>query len=182
MPVEDDGLDEVRRSHGIRGEFRPQLPVCSPGGYLRLAWLSRCAEIAVVPVDHGIEVVQDFTTSDQFQAPVLTTVGMAQMEAAILRVVDLLESRTITCRANDVEYFLPWIFLLTDGELSDMVEHAARDSGPALLTLPRGPDECDRRMRSLRGGLCAKKLIARMRSHPPDWRRGSTGCRRQPGH
>ncbi|MDZ4798955.1 MAG: VWA domain-containing protein [Bryobacteraceae bacterium] len=91
---------------------------------------SRRVEVAVVTFNSEIEVVLDFTTSDQFKAPVLSTTGMTHMGAAMNKALDLVESRKATYRANDIQYYRPWIFMITDGEpqgeTSDVVERAAR--------------------------------------------------------
>ncbi|MDX1979885.1 MAG: VWA domain-containing protein [Bryobacteraceae bacterium] len=82
----------------------------------RDALASRRVEVAVVTFDSEVKVVRDFTTADQFDAPVLTAQGLTHMGSAIQQALDLVEGRKATYRQNGVQYYRPWIFLITDGE------------------------------------------------------------------
>lgn len=62
-----------------------------------------------------VELVQDFVNIDQFEPPELTAMGLTPMGEAIDYALDLLESRKTTYRNNGIQYYRPWVFLITDG-------------------------------------------------------------------
>jgi uncharacterized protein YegL len=62
-----------------------------------------------------VELVQDFVTIDQLVPPQLTANGLTPMGEAISYSLDLLESRKLTYRNNGIQYYRPWVFLITDG-------------------------------------------------------------------
>jgi uncharacterized protein YegL len=83
-------------------------------------------EPAVVTFSDQVQVVCPFATMDQFVPPFLTTGGLTNMGAAILRGVDMIEERKRFYRNSGLPYFRPWIFLLTDGEPTDDWSMAAK--------------------------------------------------------
>jgi uncharacterized protein YegL len=91
---------------------------------------ARRVEVAVVTFDNTVQVVQDFTSPDAFEVPILRADGATHIGEAINRGLDLVEERKATYRAYDVSYYRPWIFLVTDGEPQgeppEAVERAAR--------------------------------------------------------
>jgi uncharacterized protein YegL len=62
-----------------------------------------------------VELTQDFVTIDQFDPPELSAIGLTPMGEAITYALDLLESRKETYRNNGIQYYRPWVFLITDG-------------------------------------------------------------------
>jgi uncharacterized protein YegL len=62
-----------------------------------------------------VQLAQDFVTIDQLQPPLLQAKGLTPMGEAITYALDLLESRKITYRTNGIQYYRPWVFLITDG-------------------------------------------------------------------
>ncbi|MGB7416381.1 MAG: VWA domain-containing protein [Thermosynechococcaceae cyanobacterium] len=62
-----------------------------------------------------VELVQDFVTIDHFIPPTLTAQGLTPMGEALSYGLDLLESRKQTYRNNGIQYYRPWVFLITDG-------------------------------------------------------------------
>lgn len=62
-----------------------------------------------------VQLVQDFVTIDQFVPPNLQAQGLTPMGEAITYALDLLEKRKITYRNNGIQYYRPWVFLITDG-------------------------------------------------------------------
>ncbi len=80
------------------------------------ALASRRVEVAVVTFGSEVQVVRDFTTADQFDTPTLTAQGYTHMGSAIQQALDLVEGRKVVYRSNGVQYYRPWVFMITDGE------------------------------------------------------------------
>jgi uncharacterized protein YegL len=79
-------------------------------------------EIAVVTFG-PVNVIQNFTTADQFRLPRLEAAGDTPLGAAVSRGLGLLKQRKEILRANGIKLFRPWIFLITDGEPTDNWSH-----------------------------------------------------------
>src|SRR5213595_2100797 len=77
---------------------------------------SRRVEVAVVTFNNEVQVVEDFITADQFEAPTLTAGGQTFMGTGINKALDLLQARKTQYRANGIAYYRPWVFMITDGE------------------------------------------------------------------
>ena len=75
---------------------------------------SLSVELAIVTFG-PVKLTQDFTTIDYFNPPVLKADAMTPMGEAIEFALDLLEKRKQTYKDNGIQYFRPWIFLITDG-------------------------------------------------------------------
>jgi uncharacterized protein YegL len=72
-------------------------------------------EIAIISFGAQVQVVQDFVTVDRFSPPVLQAEGETPLCTALVRALDLLQTRKERYRANGVPYSRPWVFLITDG-------------------------------------------------------------------
>lgn len=78
-------------------------------------------DIAVVTFGDGaVTAVHPFTSIQDFQPPLLSANGDTPMGEAILQGVDLIETRKKIYRDQGVNYYRPWIFMITDGEPTDM--------------------------------------------------------------
>jgi uncharacterized protein YegL len=85
---------------------------------------ARRVEIAVITFG-PVTVVTDFVTADQYQPTELVEQGDTPMGAAIERGLELIESRKQQYKANGVQYYRPWMFLITDGGPTDSWKPAA---------------------------------------------------------
>lgn len=87
-------------------------------------------EVAIITFNNDVDVVQDFVTADQFEPPSLSAQGLTCMGSAILQGLEMIEARKAQYRSNGVNYYRPWVFLITDGEPQgepdSVVEQAAK--------------------------------------------------------
>lgn len=83
-------------------------------------------EPAILTFGSDIQVVQDFGTVGTFNPPTLVAKGATRMGAAILQGIEMVEKRKEIYRKHVLEYYRPWIFLITDGAPTDSWEEAAR--------------------------------------------------------
>jgi uncharacterized protein YegL len=68
-----------------------------------------------------------FVTVDQFAPPALKTSGDTPMGEAMRRALDLLRERKEIYKRASLDYFRPWIFLMTDGQPTDRGWESAAD-------------------------------------------------------
>jgi uncharacterized protein YegL len=68
---------------------------------------------------------QAFVTADMFLPPVLDADGGTPMGEAIQRALALLRERKEIYKQNGLDYFRPWIFVITDGKPTDRWEAVA---------------------------------------------------------
>lgn len=73
-----------------------------------------------------VRVQSDFTVATNFVAPHLAVEGNTPMGEAIVSAIDLLRARKERYRANGVQFYRPWIFMITDGAPTDDTREAAR--------------------------------------------------------
>lgn len=62
---------------------------------------------------------QAFVTVDQFSPPVLDAHGDTPLGEAVSRALALLRERKEIYKQNGLDYFRPWIFVITDGKPTD---------------------------------------------------------------
>jgi uncharacterized protein YegL len=77
-------------------------------------------DLAVVTFGAGVNVLQEFSSVESFTPPTLPANGMTPMGEAIDRALDMVEERKKHYRGKGVDYYRPWVFLITDGEPTDM--------------------------------------------------------------
>jgi len=83
-------------------------------------------EVAIITFG-PVRLEQDFVTMSQFSPPILSAHGVTPMTEAIEYAINLVEDRKETYRNQGVDYYRPWIFLITDGAPTDN-NGAATDS------------------------------------------------------
>ena len=78
--------------------------------------------------DAGFDPGKSFTTVDLFAPPELKASGGTPMGEAVRKSLTLLRARKEIYRNNDLDYFRPWMFLITDGKPTDSWESAAEEA------------------------------------------------------
>jgi uncharacterized protein YegL len=106
------------------------------------------AEIAVVTFGGTVTTVQDFVSAGSFEPPWLSAGGGTPMGAGILEAIDLVEQRKSEYKQHGVEYYRPWVFMITDGAPTDEWTLAAdrvraAEAASALAFFAVGVDNAD---------------------------------------
>jgi uncharacterized protein YegL len=108
-----------------------------PGGPNRV-------ELVVVTFGGQVTTHGDFGEAALFEPPPLSASGDTPMAAALTQALDLLEAKKLAYRRSGLDYYRPLLFLLTDGEPTDMarwpeavrrVREAERGRKLVLLTV-----------------------------------------------
>jgi uncharacterized protein YegL len=81
---------------------------------------SKRVDLAVVAFGQGVHVLHVFSSVEEFIPPFLAAGGMTPMGAGIVAAIDLVEERKRQYQEKGIDYYRPWIFMITDGEPSDM--------------------------------------------------------------
>ena len=71
-------------------------------------------------------VATPFTSIDEFVPPMLMAEGATSMGAAINKAIAMLRQRKNEYNENGIDYYRPWVLLLTDGEPTDEWQAAAK--------------------------------------------------------
>lgn len=82
-------------------------------------------ELAVVTFGGSVRLLSEFATVDQFEPPILHADGLTPLGAAVTTGLELVRTRKRVYRQNGIACYRPWVFLLTDGEPSDVWQPAA---------------------------------------------------------
>jgi uncharacterized protein YegL len=77
---------------------------------------ARSTEVALIRVGRPFEVVVDFTPADRFIPPLLEAKGDTPLAEGILLGIQLIESRLARLDALALDWFRPWLLVLSDGE------------------------------------------------------------------
>ncbi|MHC8412978.1 vWA domain-containing protein [Pseudomonas sp. Hz4] len=83
------------------------------------------AEICIVTFGGTAQKVLDFGSISRQDVPALVASGMTPMGHAVSIALDLLEARKEDYQRAGVDYFQPWMVLMTDGEPTDDISEAA---------------------------------------------------------
>lgn len=84
------------------------------------------AEICIVTFGSSVEKVLDFMSVERQTVPTLDTTGSTAMGAGVTMGLDLLEARKEDYKRAGVDYYQPWMVLMTDGEPTDDISSAER--------------------------------------------------------
>jgi uncharacterized protein YegL len=92
---------------------------------MRTDWLAvKRVEIAIVSFP-PVRTLQPFATVDAFVPPKLVPEGATPLGAAVTHALQLIEERKAEYRAQHLEWFRPWLFVVTDGAPTDDFRDAA---------------------------------------------------------
>ncbi len=141
-------LNEGLRSFGdaLRSDrlasLRVEVAVVTFGGHVRAVDVrlgERSSEKDIVPFNPlglavqkpakeiAFDARQAFVIVEQFQPPMLSAGGDTPMGEAIQRSMALLRDRKEIYKSNGLDYFRPWMFVITDGKPTDKGWEAAAD-------------------------------------------------------
>lgn len=87
-------------------------------------------ELAIVTFG-PVRIAQDFVVADEFVAQQLHVDGSTPMGEALIAALDLVETRKQAYRDNDVNYYRPWVWLMTDGAPTDKIDAAQERAADA---------------------------------------------------
>lgn len=85
-------------------------------------------EVAIVTFGGSVQVVQTFTTAENFTAPALASTGDTPMGEAAVTALKLLADRKQEYKNAGIQYYRPWVFLITDGGPTDANSHHWSDA------------------------------------------------------
>lgn len=74
----------------------------------------------------GVTKVNDFVGIDQLTPPTLRAGDLTPMGGAIELALDLVEDRKAVYKSHGIQYYRPWVFLITDGAPTDQWLNAAQ--------------------------------------------------------
>lgn len=77
-------------------------------------------EVAIIAFGGSVETIQAFATADNFASPTLTARGDTPMGEAIVTALRILGERKQDYRDAGIQYYRPWVFLITDGGPTDL--------------------------------------------------------------
>lgn len=83
---------------------------------------SKRVEVGIITFGKEVSVAADFVSARDFRPPTLSVNGATPMGEAIVLAMDMVEARKAIYRQNGVQYYRPWIFLITDGGPTDTNE------------------------------------------------------------
>ena len=82
------------------------------------------ADISIVTFGRKVQQVMDFASVDRQSVPLLTPEGTTPMGQAVNLALDVLEGRKKMYQSVGVDYFQPWMVLMSDGAPTDSIDHA----------------------------------------------------------
>ena len=83
-------------------------------------------EVAVVTFGAQVTTAADFASPDRVEVPTLIASGATPMGAALERAIDMVTARKRRYKEAGVQYYRPWLLLITDGAPTDDWRSAAQ--------------------------------------------------------
>lgn len=84
------------------------------------------AEIAIITFGGGVDVVTSFGPVERHPQVHMEATGLTPMGEAVLKALELLDQRKSMYRDAGVDYFQPWLVLMTDGVPTDSIGTAVQ--------------------------------------------------------
>lgn len=81
---------------------------------------SKRVDIAIITFNDDVQVIHDFSSIEDFDPPTLSAGGYTSMGNAIIMAAEMIEKRKLDYKQKGIDYYRPWIFMITDGEPTDM--------------------------------------------------------------
>lgn len=96
-------------------------------------------EIAIVTFDSDVECKLDFASIDRQEVPYVYASGATSMGEGVIRSLQMLQSRKEEYSSVGVDYYQPWLVLMSDGyptdDVSEAIEQVERLKSERKLTL-----------------------------------------------
>lgn len=84
----------------------------------------RRVEVSVVSFGTEVSPATEFATVDNIVLPTLVRSGVTSMGKAVVTAIEAVEARKKSYKANGIQYYSPWILLLSDGLPTDDITEA----------------------------------------------------------
>lgn len=84
------------------------------------------AEISIITFGNRAEMLLDFASIDSQEVPQLSANGSTPMGEAVTLAIDKLQRRKNEYSNAGVDYYQPWVVLMTDGKPTDDIQQAAK--------------------------------------------------------
>ena len=124
---------------------------------------THCAEIAVVTFGESPRVRLSFEPVEKQKPPLLAARGETIMGAGVNLALDLLEKRKHEYQEAGVDYFQPWMVLMTDGCPGDAIDQAV--SRTVGLVQERKLNDVSNRHWAQRKPSDSQQILAKEGSH-----------------
>jgi uncharacterized protein YegL len=84
------------------------------------------AELSVVTFGGSVSTLIDFNSLDKVQPPHLHASGGTPMGEAVQKAIQLLDNRKNDYKNAGVDYYQPWMVLMSDGAPTDSIEYSSK--------------------------------------------------------
>jgi len=101
--------------------LRVEVAIVTFGGQVEVLGLAESGKTVTYEAQNA------FTTVDRFDPPKLKASGNTPMGEAVQRALGLLRERKVIYRQSGMDYFRPWMFVITDGRPTDKNWEAAAE-------------------------------------------------------
>ena len=95
--------------------------------------VARSAEVAIVTFGGIAKVELNFASVSNQRVPTLTASGSTPMGAAVNLALDILDGRKKAYKKEGLEYYQPWMVLMTDGAPTDSIDEAAKRTSTLIM-------------------------------------------------